>query len=202
MSLSIPAFRECWQLYMASMRIPPEQPIPQSGVGAQANDVALRQEFEVFFQHYEGIISRYLWQMVGDQGIATDLCQETFFRAWRHFSRIKDQPYVRSWLYRVATNLAITHKQKQARYPQSPLDDLAPGASDPGRRIADQDSITRALQTLPPKQRCVLLLFEVYGHSGSDIAVALGMSMSAVKMALYRARERFRREYLREEALG
>jgi RNA polymerase sigma-70 factor, ECF subfamily len=202
MSLSLGLLRERWQLFMASMRIPPEQPTSQSTRSEQAADIALRQEFDGFFQRYEAVISRYLWQMVGDQATATDLCQETFFRAWRHFSRIKDEPHVRAWLYRVATNLAITHNQKQARYPQSPIDDLVPGASDPGRQIANIDLVTRALQTLSPKQRSVLLLFEVNGHGINDIALMVNMSVSAVKMTLHRAREQFRREYLREESLG
>jgi RNA polymerase sigma-70 factor, ECF subfamily len=201
MSLSSAHLRERWQLVMASMRIPPEQPAARSDAGVQAHDAVLHQEFEAFFWRYEGIISRYLWQMVGDQAAATDLCQETFFRAWRHFARIKDHPQVRSWLYRVATNLAMTHRQHQAMHLQSTLDDLYPGASDPGRRIADHDLVTRTLQALPPKHRSVLLLFDVYGHSGSEIAEMLGMSINAVKMALHRAREQFRREYLREEGL-
>jgi RNA polymerase sigma-70 factor, ECF subfamily len=201
MSISLDHLRERWNLVMASMRIPPEKPVARSDAGIQAHDAILHQEFEAFFWRYESIISRYLWQMIGDQMAATDLCQETFFRAWRHFARIKDHPQVRSWLYRVATNLAMTHRQRQAMHPQSTLDDIFPGASDPGRRIADQDLVTRALQILPPKHRSVLLLFDVYGHSGNEIAEMLGMSINAVKMALHRAREQFRREYLREEGM-
>src|SRR5579871_3524410 len=123
MSLALAHLRERWHLVMASMRIPPEQPAARSRAAEQVADVTLHQEFESFFWRYESIISRYLWQMVGDQAAATDLCQETFFRAWRHFARIKDHPQVRSWLYRVATNLAMTHKHNQAMHPQSPLDD-------------------------------------------------------------------------------
>jgi RNA polymerase sigma-70 factor, ECF subfamily len=200
MSLSITQF---WERYHALMSRPSSDlSTPHSvnnGAGIEAN---LYHEFEAFFWRYEPPISRYLKQILGDEMAANDICQETFFRAWSHFPHIKDHPQVRTWLYRVATNLVFDLKRYRASHPESIMaNDLVAGASDPGRRIVNKDLVTKVLQTLPMKHRSVLILFDVHGYSGKEIADLLGMSTNAVKMTLFRARKQFREEYEREVSM-
>jgi RNA polymerase sigma-70 factor, ECF subfamily len=155
------------------------------------------QEFESFFWRYEGPIGRYLWHMTGNKQVAFDLSQETFLRAWRHFASIKDHPQVQSWLFRVATNLALTARRRAGTHYAANIDDFQPATSDPGNHIAERELVRQTLQMLTPKQRSTLLLHEVHGFSCDEIGHLLDISGSAVKMALYRAREQFRTYYLR-----
>ena len=64
--------------------------------------------FEAFFWRYERDILGYLWRLTGDEQAAYDLSQETFVRAWQHFDRIASYERPGGWLFRVATNLALT----------------------------------------------------------------------------------------------
>jgi RNA polymerase sigma-70 factor, ECF subfamily len=155
-------------------------------------------DFEHFFWRYEGQISRYLWHMTGDEQVAYDLSQETFIRAWRHFADIKSHPQVQSWLFRVATNLALTAHRQKTRQQVADIDDFQPTQSDPGRRIAERELVQQTLQALTPKQRGALLLHEVHGFSCDEIGDLLGISSNAARMALFRAREQFRAHYPRD----
>jgi len=64
-------------------------------------------EFESFFRAHEARLSAYLWRMTGDQQSASDLCQETFLRAWQRYDTIRAYDQPDAWLFRVATNLAL-----------------------------------------------------------------------------------------------
>jgi RNA polymerase sigma-70 factor, ECF subfamily len=155
--------------------------------------------FEVFFWQFERQIIGYLCRMTDDEQTAFDLSQETFLRAWQHFDALLSPAQARSWLFRVATNLALNHLQHRAARPMVHLTEHDFGKSDPGHHIAEQEIVHQILQQLPPKQRSALLLFEIYGLSCDEIGALLHMKLSAVKMTLRRAREHFRRAYLREE---
>jgi RNA polymerase sigma-70 factor (ECF subfamily) len=160
-------------------------------------------DFERFFQAHEPELTGYLWRMTGDEQSASDLCQETFLRAWQRFDTIRGYERPGAWLVRVATNLALQHLRRR-RAPvgaAAPLDEtFAPTASDPGLRFAERDLVRETLLTLPPKPRAMLVLREVYGLSVDEVADALGMSREAVKMALWRARHQFRTSYLRKDS--
>ena len=159
-----------------------------------------RDAFEAFFQRFEQPIFGYLWRMTRSEQAAFDLTQETFVRAWQHFDAIGEHRETGGWLFRVASNLALTYLKRQSARPLAPLDDTLPGGGDPGGRLAEQEIVLRTLQALTPKQRGALVLHEVYGLSCDEVGAALGLSRAAVKMALWRARETFRERYLREEA--
>jgi RNA polymerase sigma factor (sigma-70 family) len=76
-----------------------------------------------------------------------------------------------------------------------PLHESHATTGDAGNDVVERDLVCQTLRALTPKERAVLVLHEIYGLSGPEIGHALGMSASAVKMALFRARERFRMEY-------
>ena len=155
--------------------------------------------FEAFFWRFERQIFGYLWRMTGDEQSAFDLTQETFLRAWQHFAEISGFRDAGPWLFRVATNLALTHLRRRAARSAVPLTEDEPGASDPGRHVAERDAVRQVLARLTPKQRAALVLHEVYGLSCEEVGQALGLSRDAVKMALLRGRESFRAHYLRGE---
>lgn len=190
-----------WQRFLLP-QISPGDDKPLQDQQARARDARLHQnlhDFEAFFARFARQITGYLWRMTSDEQTASDLCQETFFRAWQHFDQLRDRPEARGWLYRVATNLAAHHHRQLAAHPVEPLDAAMLGASDPGRRVAESERVLQVLQDLTPKQRSALVLHEVQGLSCDEIGQILQMSRDAVKMALFRAREQFRIRYLHEE---
>ena len=66
-------------------------------------------DFGVFFRRNQHIIFGYLWRITGEEQAAYDLCQETFIRAWQHFTDLRHYEQPTGWLFRVATNLALKH---------------------------------------------------------------------------------------------
>jgi RNA polymerase sigma-70 factor, ECF subfamily len=160
------------------------------------------QQFDDLFQRYEREIYAYLWRLTGDRHAASDICQETFLRAWQHFDTIRAYEQPVAWLLRVATNLALNDRRAlsvRARR-QTRLDVFnEPAASDPTWRIAQGDLIHRTLLALAPRMRAALVLREVQGLSFEEVARVLGVTHAAAKMTLSRAREQFRQQYRREE---
>jgi RNA polymerase sigma-70 factor (ECF subfamily) len=170
--------------------------------GDTQKSVSQADAFESFVRQFERQTLNYLWRMTGEEQSAYDLTQEVFLRAWRHFDAISQYEQPHAWLFRVATNLALTHNSSRKRQ-TSPLSDIgalsndAPGASDPARCFAESELVRQILLQLPPKRRAALVLREVYGLSTAEVGVALGMSETAVRMAISRAREQFRALYLK-----
>ncbi len=158
-------------------------------------------EFEAFIREHQRVILNYLWRMTGDEQNAYDLSQEVFVRAWRRFSALRGYEKPRAWLFRVATNLALTSLTRRATTLASVealTDAREPAESDPAWRIVERDLVRAALAALPPRRRAALTLREVYGLSCAEVARALGISDAAARMTLSRAREQFRTLYLRE----
>ncbi|WP_290061633.1 sigma-70 family RNA polymerase sigma factor [Amycolatopsis solani] len=152
----------------------------------------------------------HCYRMLGSVHEAEDLVQETLVRAWKAWAGYDPaRASVRTWLHRIATNACLTALEGRARRPLPsglgrPSDD--PGApltpsfdipwlqpfpdarsDDPGRgtlRLA----FLAAMQTLPPKQRAVLILRDVLEFSAAEVAGFLGTTPAAVNSALQRAR--------------
>ncbi len=178
---------------------------PANTAQARASEASEAGEFEPFVRRFERQILNYLWRMTGEEQSAYDLTQEVFFRAWQRFATISRYEQPRAWLFRVATNLARTHnasrKRRAAPLRESNLlgGDDAPDASDPARRFVESKLVLQILLQLAPKRRAALVLREVYGLSTAEVGEALGMSQTAVRMAISRAREQFRALYLGEK---
>ncbi len=159
----------------------------------------------------------HCYRMLGSAGDADDAVQDTMVRAWKSVDRFDGRSSLRTWLYRIATNVcldALADRSRRARpieeAPVGSVDDpleqrprthwlepipdarALPADADPSERAILRQSIRRAfvsaLQYLPPKQRAVLLLSEVLGWSAAEIAESLDTSVAAVTSALQRAR--------------
>jgi RNA polymerase sigma-70 factor, ECF subfamily len=160
----------------------------------------------------------HCYRMLGSVVEAEDAVQETLLRAWRSLDRFEARSSVRTWLYRIATNVcldALTDRTRRHRpiegggaagtiddalieRPRThwlePVPDACavPSDGDPAERAALRESIrlafVAALQHLPPRQRASLLLADVLGWTAAEIAEGLGMSIAAVNSALQRAR--------------
>jgi RNA polymerase sigma-70 factor (ECF subfamily) len=168
---------------------------------AQPQTGALTAEYERFVRQHERQVLNYLWRMTGDEHAAYDLTQEVFLRAWQRFDALRSYEQPRSWLFRVATNLALTHLKRRSRQGESLSlleEDHEPAGGDPAWRLAESDLVRRTLLRLSPRRRAALVLREVYQLTSDEVGHALGMSTAAVRMALHRGREQFRELYRQE----
>lgn len=157
--------------------------------------------YDAFVREHERAILNYLWRMTGDEQSAFDLAQEVFFRAWRRFERVRAYEKPRAWLFRVATNLALTALARRRALASAVelTPERGPEMSDPAGRLIERDLVRATLQRLNPQRRAALCLREVYGLTCAEVAKALGVSEPAARMTLSRAREQFREIYLHEE---
>lgn len=157
--------------------------------------------YDDFVREHQRFILNYLWRMLGDEQSAYDLSQEVFVRAWKHYDKLTGYDNPRAWLFRVATNLALTFlagRKKNLTSVELLSPDQEPSSSDPAWRVVQRDLVRAALDALPPRRRAALTLREVYGLSCAEIAGMLGTTESSVRMTVSRAREQFRAFYLSE----
>jgi RNA polymerase sigma-70 factor (ECF subfamily) len=161
----------------------------------------------------------YCYRMTGSADDAEDLAQETLLRAWRSYGTFEGRSSLRTWLYRIATNVCLGAIERRGHRPLPsglgpPADDpqvafaaaawdipwLQPFpsadslAADPAAIVAARAGMRLALiaslQYLPPRQRAALILRDVLDWPAADTARMLGMTVTAVNSALRRARAR------------
>ncbi len=148
------------------------------------------------FGQYEQSICSYLARLTGDPARAQELTQETFIRSYRALVRGERWDNPRAWLYRVASRLATDDYRRRKLREWLPLS---------GRELDDRQSVETAvteavvvqaaLNKLSPKYRIPLILYVYHEWPVAEIAETLGISTSAVKMRLSRARGKFREAY-------
>lgn len=158
------------------------------------------------------------YRMLGGNGEADDAVQETMVRAWRNLDRFDERSSLRTWLYRIASNVCLDALSARKRSRVRPLEDgplgtpddnleerprthwlepiadarVIPADSDPAEAVALRQSVrlafVSALQHLPPKQRAALLMTDVLGWSAAEVADSLESSVASINSALQRAR--------------
>jgi RNA polymerase sigma-70 factor (ECF subfamily) len=140
------------------------------------------------------------YRLVGNEEDARDVVQETYLRAYKGIGKFRAESQFSTWLYRITANCAATQlgKRKRHRHEEllddAPLPDLAPDRDPVGRAEASnlRDRLTVALEDLPPRLRAVVVLRDVYDLPHEAIAAELGISESAAKVRLHRARRQLR----------
>jgi RNA polymerase sigma-70 factor (ECF subfamily) len=168
-------------------------------------------------EQHRAELTAYSYRMLGSPFEAEDAVQETFIRAWRGIERFEGRAALRSWLYRIATNVCLDMlkgRERRARPmdlgpsrdPLGPIGGTLPevtwiGPIPDGRVVPEGDpaevavaretirlAFVAALQHLPPRQRAVLILCEVLRWKASEVAELLETSVASVNSALQRAR--------------
>ncbi len=133
-------------------------------------------------------------RIVRNPVMAQDLAQEAFVRAHRALPDFRGQAQVRSWLYRIATNLALNAVQRRKEYPAETLPDRPTHydpASDAENRALRKD-LEDAIGQLPDKLKRPLVLREFEGMSYQEIAAALDLPLNTVRTRILRARRALR----------
>jgi len=141
-------------------------------------------------------------RLTGNEEDARDVVQEAYFRAFRGLKRFRGDAQFSTWMYRITANCAATHLGKRNRHRHEELKDSDPIADE--RPSADpelqadatalRDRLTVALEGLPPKLRQVVVLRDIYDLPHEAIAAELGISETAAKVRLHRARKKLRED--------
>jgi RNA polymerase sigma-70 factor (ECF subfamily) len=146
---------------------------------------------ERFYQLYQPQVYSLCYRLLGRPEDAQDATQTAFIRAFRSLGGFRGQSGVRTWLYRIAVNEALSLIRR--RRDTSELSETAGRAPEPGmlEKLAVEDALSR----VSPDHRAVLILRFWEGLSYEEIAGVLEISLPAAKMRLHRARDDFRRWY-------
>jgi RNA polymerase sigma-70 factor (ECF subfamily) len=167
--------------------------------GAQAGD---ERAFMALVDPYRRVLEIHCYRMLGSRHDAEDVVQETLLRAWRSLGRFERRASVSTWLYRIATNACLDEIERRPRraavavepYPDERVAEavLVAPVVDPAARYAAREgmelALLTAIQRLPGRQRAVLILRDVLGWTGPEVAELLDTTVAAVNAALQRAR--------------
>jgi RNA polymerase sigma-70 factor (ECF subfamily) len=173
------------------------------------NDAAFGQ----LVSRYKDSITNYINMMVGDYDNAVDLCQETFLRVYRNIHRYSNMYQFSTWIYRIATNLAIDeirYRKRRGRVfyqniwgsrqsadkdaPEFELTDTRRGPRDEVLRKESSQVLGDAIRSLPEKYRTAFIMKEVQELPYDVIAKTLNCSAGTIKSRLHRARELLQRK--------
>jgi RNA polymerase sigma-70 factor (ECF subfamily) len=186
--------------------------------------------FDRLVEPFRTELLAYCYRMLGSAHDAEDLVQDTYLRAWRARAQYDEtRASLRTWLYRIATNVCLTALEGRGRRPlpsglvaaSDPLDPFVPGehgawlqplpdslldGGDPARAVIDRSSLrlafVAALQHLSARQRGALILRDVLRFSASEAADILGTTVVSVNSSLQRARSRVKEVGVRPERLS
>lgn len=175
--------------------------------------------FEQLVERHRQAVLNFVQRTLHDADEAEDLAQQTFVQVWKAAARYRPTARFSTWLFTIARNLCLNELRRRGRHPADSLDapiETATGPIErdyPDRReteVSEQVLLTElsvrieeALAALPESQRSALLLFREQELAYEDIAQVLGVSVSATKSLMHRARETLRRRlkpYLRTGA--
>ncbi len=153
-------------------------------------------ERESGIESHRAELEAYCYRMLGSPFDAEDAVQETLLRAWRGAGAFQGRASLRTWLYRIATNVCVDAANGRSRRPV-PTDEWTEngdigGEDDPYERALTREelrlALTTAVHNLPPRQCAVLLLRDVLSWRAAEVAQLLATSVPAVNSALQRAR--------------
>lgn len=162
--------------------------------------------FRFLVEKYQGEIFNFFLRSTGSREDAEDLAQQLFINIFRSAGRYKPTASFRTFLYRIATNVAISFSRKRKARGELSLEQIADGGFQPPSKAAGDDpaayaerrelqrAYVRSLALLPADWRAAIELRVGMGFSYHEIAEIMGRSVAAVESILFRARERLARE--------
>jgi RNA polymerase sigma-70 factor (ECF subfamily) len=208
--------------------LPPDTDMAETLAAALSGDQAA---FALLTEPYRNELLTHCYRMLGSLQDAEDQVQETLLRAWRRLETYEGRASLRAWLYKIATNTCLDALYRSPKRslpvelsapsdpstpPDPPLNEpvwiepypdelLAPAEASPEARYESRESISLAflvaLQELPARQRCALILGDVLDWQAVEIAEALDTTVSAVNSLQHRARSSLKGRYRRPPAL-
>ena len=169
--------------------------------------------FGVLLEKHRASVIHFVYRLVQEQAVAEELAQEVFLRVYRSRSSYAPTAKFKTWLFRIATHLALNwlrderHARGQERLDDGPADlparqisDRRPSVEQEMVREVKREEIRRAVAALPEKHRAAVLMHKYEEMEYTQIAKVLGCSDSAVKSLLFRAYETLRARLAHMEA--
>ena len=160
--------------------------------------------FEALVLRYQARIVSFAAAIVRDSGAAEDVAQEAFIRAWKGLRSFRGDSAFKTWLYKIASNVARTYLERQgrqARFGSESLDDdeatlradeVPSGETGAEETLATREAIDGALAQLPEDWRLAVVLRDVEGLDYREIAEVTGSPIGTVESRIFRARRRLR----------
>jgi len=154
------------------------------------------------FKRYRLALLGHIRSMVKDASEAEDVLQEVFVRAHQNLDQLRVEAALSTWLFRVATHVSVDHLRKRSRQPRVVDEegtDVAEPSHEPSpslQHLLEQREMSACIQSfildLPDDFRTVILLHDLEGLTVTEIAETLGLTLTAAKMRLHRARATLR----------
>jgi RNA polymerase sigma-70 factor (ECF subfamily) len=152
--------------------------------------------FEQLFRDHQRQVYAWIMRIVRNSATAEDLTVEAFWRIYRSRTLFRADGNFSAWSHRIATNVALDHLRKSRNETTLPDDLLAPSAPDPAVSRETSERIRAAFASLPPKYRLVATLALIEQAPYEDIAAAAGISVTLVKVRVFRATRMLRKQLL------
>ncbi|HET6203673.1 MAG TPA: sigma-70 family RNA polymerase sigma factor [Planctomycetota bacterium] len=154
--------------------------------------------FRALFERHQRRAYGIAYQMVGNAEEASDVVQEAFLRIHRSIDRFDFSKAFTTWLYRIVVNLSIDGLRRSGLRRDVGIEDLEdsiPAGARPEALLESDETVRlvrSVLEELPPKFKAVMVLRDLHGLSGKEIASIVGASHATVRWRLHRARKAFR----------
>ena len=159
-------------------------------LGSQKGD---QDAFESLIKRYQKMIHALTFRMTGTMADAEDLAQETFIHAFRNIGLYRGESAFSSWLYRIALNLCLNWRRREARRREVHEDWRADDSGGQEGDHALADNVRYALMKLDPKQRAAVVLTVYDGHNHAEAARLLGCSEATVSWRIFAARRKLKK---------
>lgn len=154
--------------------------------------------FETLFRRHQGDVYRWILRIVRDPATAEDLTIEAFWRIHRSHARFDPARTFEAWARRIATNAALDHLKTTRPEDELPGDLPQPPGPDPGISQEVREKTAQAFSRLPAKLRIAATLALIEEQPYQEIADALGISLGAVKLRIFRAVRLLRKDLQRQ----
>ena len=160
-----------------------------------------RRAYQSLYHLYSARVYGICYRLLGDVSLAEDATQEVFIQVWKKIDSFAAQSKFSTWLYTVATNLAISQYRKRNTWWSRFVSDEE--HSEPEQGAADvhfEHGLDKKIQRLPEQARMVFVLFAIEGYRHEEIAKKLGIAVGSSKAQYHRARQLLK-EWIAEDSM-
>ena len=158
-----------------------------------------KQAYEQLYRENVGKIYALCLRLCGQRELAEDLTQEAFIKAWQKINSFKGESAFCSWMYRLTSNLVISHMRQQSQWKNvSLIEDHVNHAQDIIAVAHEKSDLEKSIKELPDQARSVLILYEYFGYQHNEISKLTGLAISTCKAHLHRARNLLRKRLTNE----
>ena len=156
-----------------------------------------QEAFRLLYRRHVGSVRRLVYQMTTDSQVLDDLTQEVFLKVHRNLSKFRGDAQFSTWLFRIAYNVCQDYHRRKGRSNKIvslPVEDLPISAPDAEvlSRLDRQELVSRALETLTPDHRAVVILHDLQEKSQEEVAQILEVPVGTIKSRLFYGRRKLK----------